>query len=494
MEIQKNTLNIIKSMTMNEKRHFKMLFQRHNFGGQSKYLLLFDIINKHQTINEELIKKKTKNYDYSDKNISYDINYLNKIILRSLNDFHLGKTINLKLKENLKSIEILFYKGLYEECLKLIKKTKKISLKNENEYLMLDLLNWEKKCVGYSSGFFAAQLINDQIDIYFKVIKNNREITDLYYQSYFLKNSVGKNSLQKITEDFEHLLQNKLIVNKSKDLISIQSIIFYNLIFSNYYHIKKDKTKELIYLENAIEVFNSNDDYKKENPLDYISIYNRIIDIYKKNNDDIFHSKIEKLRSFENILDFQKEVSRERIFTHTYQAELDFLIHNNQNDLAYDTMIELIDKLKNNKFNIEPYYLIGLYYQFGCIYLLKNNLSKSLKFVNQILNEFKIKDRPNSFIKTEILNIILHFNFKNYKLALYNIENYNKKYKRVFKLNFIEKNLIKTIQKISENPLSFNEKNEFNSLYKKLIAKEPEQDSISNKIYLKLISNKINTN
>ena len=294
----------------------------------------------------------------------------------------------------------------------------------------------------YSSGFFAAQLINDQIDIYFKAIKNYREITDIYYQSYFLKNSVGKNSLQKTTDDFEKLLQNKLIINSSKELTSIQSIIYTNLIYSNYYHVLKNKKQEVFYLEKAIDVFNTNDDYKKENPLDYISIFNRIIDIYKNNNDEIFHSKIEELRSFENILDFQKEVTRERIFIHTYQAELDFLIHNDQNDLAHNTMIELIDKLKKNKFNIEPYYLIGIYYQIGCIYLLKNNLSKRLKFVNQILNEFKIKDRPNSFIKTEILNIILHFNFKNYKLALYNIENYNKKYKRVFKLNFIEKNLI----------------------------------------------------
>ena len=42
------------------------------------------------------------------------IDYLNKIILRSLNEFHHEKTISLKLQNHIKSVEILFYKGLYK--------------------------------------------------------------------------------------------------------------------------------------------------------------------------------------------------------------------------------------------------------------------------------------------------------------------------------------------------------------------------------------------
>jgi hypothetical protein len=490
MEIQKNTLNIIKSMTMNEKRHFKMFFQRHNFGGQSKQLLLFDLINKFSTIDEKLIKNKIKDYNYSDKNISYDINYLNKTILRALNDFHFGKTINLKIKENLKSIEILFYKGLYEECLKLINQTKKVSLKNENEFLTLDLLNWEKKCVGYSSGFYAAQTINKEIDDYFILIKDNREITDLYYHSYYLKNSVGKITLQKIVDEFEDLIKNPLISKlKNNGIASVQSNIFYNLIFSNYFHVLKDKEQELAYLEKTLIIFNANDFYKKENPLDYISVYNRVIDIYKKGKDTGFHEKINDLRNFENILDLQKEVSKERIFFHTYQAELDFLMCNNKIDKANEIMEELIPIIKSNKYNIEPYYFIGLYYQFGCIYLTSNNYSKSLKYTNTILNEFNAKDRPNSYIKSEILNILLHFKLKNFKLVLYNLDKFNKKYKRVFKLNYIEKLLLKSILKIAENPYSINTSNEFKSILIKINAKNDLENSTSNTIYKNYIEN-----
>lgn len=481
---------IIESMSMNEKRYFKLFINKNIFGSQNKYLILFDIINSNDTINENTLKKHIKEQDYSDKNISYDINYLNKIILRSLNEFHYDKTISLKLQNHIKSVEILFYKGLYDECLKIIRKAKKLSLKNENEILILELLNWEKKCMGYSKGFYGAMSVNEKIDSYFKHIQENREITDLYYHSYFLKNNVGKMSYEKIIEDFETIINNLIFKKNGNDLHSVQSRIFYFLTIANYYNVINKKTEETFNLEKTIEVFDQNPFYKEENPLDYISVYTRIIDIYKKSDDATFHNKINALRSFENILDFQKNVAKERIFFHTHHSELEFLIFNNNFEEATKIKLLVIKSLKENKYNIEPYYFIGLYYQFACIQLINEKLSQSLKYVNLILNEFKLEDRPKSFIKTEILNLIIHFELKNYKLVLHNYNAFNKRYKKVFKLNYIEKKIIQLIVQISESPYSKNSSIEFRNILKKIEKKEGIEENISNKIYLKYIHQK----
>ncbi len=475
---------------MNEKRYFKLFINKNIFGSQNKYLILFDIINSNDTINENTLKKHIKEQDYSDKNISYDINYLNKIILRSLNEFHYDKTISLKLQNHIKSVEILFYKGLYDECLKIIRKAKKLSLKNENEILILELLNWEKKCMGYSKGFYGAMSVNEKIDSYFKHIQENREITDLYYHSYFLKNNVGKMSYEKIIEDFETIINNRIFKKNGNDLHSVQSRIFYFLTIANYYNVINKKTEETFNLEKTIEVFDQNPFYKEENPLDYISVYTRIIDIYKKSDDATFHNKINALRSFENILDFQKNVAKERIFFHTHHSELEFLIFNNNFEEATKIKLLVIKSLKENKYNIEPYYFIGLYYQFACIQLINENLSQSLKYVNLILNEFKLEDRPKSFIKTEILNLIIHFELKNYTLVLHNYNAFNKRYKKVFKLNYIEKKIIQLIIQISESPYSKNSSIEFRNILKKIEKKEGIEENISNKIYLKYIHQK----
>ena len=79
MSNDKMIFKVIKSMTMNEKRHFKIFFQKINFGSQNKYLIIFDLINKYGKIDEVLIKEQLNDYEYSIKNISYDINYLNKL-------------------------------------------------------------------------------------------------------------------------------------------------------------------------------------------------------------------------------------------------------------------------------------------------------------------------------------------------------------------------------------------------------------------------------
>jgi hypothetical protein len=173
---------------------------------------------------------------------------------------------------------------------------------------------------------------------------------------------------------------------------------------------------------------------------------------------------------------------------------LEFLIYNNNFEEAIKIMQMVIKSLKENKFNFEPYYFIDMYYQFACILLVNKNLSQSLKYINLILNEFKSEDRPTSFIKTKILNIIIHFELKNYKLVLHNHNNFNKKHKSVFKLNFIEKNIIQSIIKISENPFGTNESVEFKKLNNKILKKNQTDKNISNKIYIKYIESKLKHN
>ncbi|CCG53123.1 Protein of unknown function [Flavobacterium indicum GPTSA100-9 = DSM 17447] len=487
--IIEETKKIIESLSMNEKRYFKLFVNKNIFGNQNKYLMLFDIFNNFTDIDEQLLKKHINEHQFSDKNVSYDLNYLNKLILRSLNEFHYEKTVSLKLQNLIKSVEILFYKGLYEECLRIIQKAKKLNSKNENEILMLELLNWEKKCMGYSKGFQGAMSVNKKIDEYFNSIKRNRTIVDLYYHSYYLKNSTGKIALEKIISEFEQIIQHPLIVDHKELLTSTQPRIFKELIFANYFHVLQQTANELKHLEKAIEIYDEQVFYKQENPLDYISVYTRIIDIYKKSDDATFYNKIEGLRQFDSILDFQKNVALERIFFHTYLAELEHLVYNNQFQEGLQMMQHIVKQINTNKFNIEPYYYIGMYYQFACITLITKNLSQSLKHINYILNEFDFNDRPNTFIKAEILNIIIHFELKNYKLVLHNLNSFKKKYTKTFKINALEKKILKLIEAISNDPYLKKTSIEFANLHKKIVQMEIEKTN-SNLIYLNYILSK----
>ena len=463
-------------MTMNEKRYFKVFCNRHIIGGQNKYVLLFNIFQKIKSFDEKLIKESIKEHSYSLKFLSSDMNYLKKMLLKSLNEFHSEKTFDIKIKQQLIAIEILFYKGLYQECLELINKAKKIKLFNESSYLMLELLNWEKKCTGYSLGLIKAIEVNRSIENCFNQIKIDKEITDIYYNSYLHKNNLGKINQEEIISDFEKLINNKVLLN-SNNFFSVRLNIYYNLIYSNYYHVKRDYINELVFLNKALSYFDLNEEYRFENPLDYISISIRVIDIKKNGASEEFYLELQKLRDFNNILDLQEEVVQERIFLFTNQAELEHLLYINQFKDAIIVFENILYAIKTSKYNIEPYYYIKIYYLIASINCAKGDFSSGLKYINTIINKFKFTDRPNVFVRAEFLNIIIHYELKNYDLVIRAIGNIKLKYKAKYEFNYFEIKILETIYKISENPHIIKEKTEFQNLYNLVKSEFSQQDS-----------------
>jgi hypothetical protein len=493
MKNEKLLFEIIKSMSMNEKRYFKIFCNRHIIGSQNKYVQLFTIFQKNKSFDDKSIVQSLIEHNYSLKFISSDMNYLKKILLKSLNEFHSEKTFEIKIKQQLISIEILFYKGLYQECLELINKAKKIKLYSESNYLMLELLNWEKKCTGYSQGLIKAIEVNNTIERCFNQIKIDQEITDIYYKSYLKKNNLEKIHKTKILLDFESLIKSEVLLNNNH-FDSLRLNIYYNLIFSNYYHVKREFSNELNYLIKALSFFDVNEVYKYENPLDYISISIRVIDIKKIGTSEDFYIELQKLRNFDKILDLQKEVVQERIFLFTNQAELEHLLYVNQFDDAVVVLENILQAINTSKYNIEPYYYIKIYYLIASINCLIGDFSNGLKYINKVINTFKFSDRPNVFLRAEFLNIIIHYELKNYELVIRAIGNIKVKYKTKYEFNFFEKKILEVIYNISVNPNIVKEKIEFKNLLEQIkskYSKEEEDDLLKNN-YFRYIMTKIN--
>jgi hypothetical protein len=480
--------NVIKSMTMNEKRYFKIFCTRHVIGTQNNYVTLYSVINKMTEFDENVFAKKLDEVNYPIKFLASELKYLKKIVFKSLNYFHADKTFNLKIKQQLVSIEILFYKGLYEECLQLIRKVKNNNPRLINYFLLLELLNWEKKCIGYSNGLNNAIEINKKVDTLYEVINHGKIITDFYYLSYYYKNSLGKIPNEEIKSGFEAIFNNPSFCLETTNGF-VQLSIYYYLTYSNYYHVNDDDDNELVYLQKTLEVYDTNSILKFENPLDYVSIYIRLIEILKSRDSDLFYESLNVLKQFNLMIDIQKSVVSERIYLFSLQAELEHLIIK-KTVFTVEFITEILQNLKTIKYKIEPYYYIKIYYLVASVLCVINDFSGGLKLINKILNEFKYIDRPNIFVKAEFLNIVIHYELKNYELVIYNVNLFKKKYSKEYAINFIEKHILKTIIKITNNPNLVNEKNEFLKLKNKIDRKETDFSKTVNINYYKYIVSK----
>ncbi len=87
-------------------------------------------------------------------------NYLVAMVLRSLRLFHGQHTIQGRLADSLRDIEILFKKELYDHCLNLIVRAENLAIRYERDVTTLEILGWKRKLLlaRRSRGDVAAQL------------------------------------------------------------------------------------------------------------------------------------------------------------------------------------------------------------------------------------------------------------------------------------------------------------------------------------------------
>jgi hypothetical protein len=440
MKKNSNAFTLIKSLTMSEKRYFKIYSERHTIGEQNKYVALFDKLDKVDEENDVEIKQSLKEKLINTDFISADKNYLYQLILKSLNGFHDSKTYNLQIKETLISIEILFHKGLYQECLKLISKAEAMAEECENFQLMIDILIWKKKCSGYSFGLKKAAEVNLSIDKYILLINNLKTITDLYYESYSLQINNEKRAEKEIIKKIENILK-KPELKSENNALSFSAKVFYHLTYSNYYNLIDFKEKELEHLQKLINIVNESKTYAIENPLDYVSIYNRLLGIKKHFLSPSFFSDIKTLKEFCNNILIRKEIIVQRVFVHTNTNEIEYYLINNKFHEALNKIKEIEKEILKYNIDVEPYHLIYFYYLHAITLVFTGEYHKSLKYINNVINNFKNESRPQVFLRVQVLNVIVHYELKNNQLAL-------SLSKQVLKKNVIQKILIESEEKL----------------------------------------------
>lgn len=477
MKKNSNAFIVIKSLTMSEKRYFKIFSERHTIGEQNNYVLLFDELDRAIEEDDKLIKQNLQRLHVNTDYFSADKNYLYQLILKSLNAFHDSKTFNLELKELLISIEILFHKGLYESCLKLIVKAENLANTCENFQLMIDILTWKKKCCGYSLGLTKASVVNKSIDQFVTKTQDLKQIIDLYYESNILQSNNEQQNKKETIAAFDLILK-KPILKSEKNILSFTGKIYYFLIYANYFNFINNKPKELSFLENLMTLLNQSKTYALENPLDYISIYNRLLAIKKHFPSTNFLTDLMILKRFSEHNFIRKEVVTYRIFIHCNTHELEYYLINNNFTDAIKKLNAIEKEISKTKLDIEPYHIIYFNYIHSITLIFVGDFRKALKFNNQILNNFEFSARPQVYFRAKVLSVILHFELKNMSLV-------SSMAKQILRENTIRNILI---------PLEIKILNSLIKISNSLHISPKEVNSIFEKIELFIVDIKIENN
>lgn len=133
---------LIHALTKSEKRSFKLYAGKVSDPTEAKFVKLFDVLEGMEVYDEDQIFKKMP--DLKRSQLANMKSHLFKQVLMVLRQSQIKTDVDIMLRENLDYVRLLFKKGLYEQSMKMLQKTKATANNYKKNIFKLALLNYEK--------------------------------------------------------------------------------------------------------------------------------------------------------------------------------------------------------------------------------------------------------------------------------------------------------------------------------------------------------------
>ncbi len=439
---------LITSLTMSEKRYFKLFAQRQAEGNNKKYLRLFDIIEGIEEHEKGSLEKALSVEGIYHKHLAADKNYLYGLLMRSLSTFHSSRSVSLKVKEIIHQVEILYEKSLYEQCISLIKKGKKAANTYDLYPLYIELANWEQKV------FIQLEKVEAMTDSltdaaeHLARMDNMNAFMQLYYQMYELAQRIPRIRSSEEREELEEFISHPFLKNESIAR-SFQAKLQYWKIYSLYHQSTGNSDRELESYQKLLALMDSNDKYAQEFPFEYLTIYSRILSIMRYAPDQDFERVMLEVQFFPKRIKKSRKNVELRIYAETYHNRI-------RRNIYFGRLEDALQALDEQKAFIDRYRtqfaegeVLEFEYLFAYIYELNGEHKKALSLVNRLLNESSDKLRRDIQSYLRILNLVIHYELENYTVMKYAADRSYRFMKRKRLLHSTERSLLKLFQRLS---------------------------------------------
>ena len=451
--INNQLISLINSLTKSEKRYFKI---NASLVKTNKTLLrMFDLIEKNKVYaSDELLKKLNLS---KKSNLAVIESRLQTLILKHLRGFHANSSQGIELNNMLIEIEILYNKRLFKNCAKLILKAKKTAIKYDQHLALLSILKWES-FIEKEQGKYLLQSQNklkEIVDQENQILLNYSRLIQFKHHTFNLlllsKNKIVA-QLNKELADYDKLINDHFF--DMKDNYSFDEKL-YLLNFKGMYYMSKANFKECleqyIILIDEIEnsdrknILKSNEYFLGLNNLLLLQVMNKNFDHYNDTLKKIYQ-QFEGLAAYKALLFNVTRCYELGIYCEIGEAEkgLKLIPEIERNLKKYDSETNEINKLL-------------FYLNIAIIYFFNNNYSKSIYWLNIFLNDYSIKKNDvtsNIYYYGHIINILVHFEAKNYDSIDYLYNQCVNNLKKIRKINEFDKVVLNFIKTNSNEPFT----------------------------------------
>ncbi|KAF2080870.1 hypothetical protein [Flavobacterium sharifuzzamanii] len=479
---------LIKSLSKSEKRQFKIFASRLETSSNTKFIELFNILDKSEVYDEKLILKSGVIQKVQLSNLK---SYLYKQILVSIRLNIPSQNIRYQLREQMDFAVILYNKGLYKQSLKILDKTKQQALENDEKYMAYEIVEFEKliesQYITRSIQGRADELVIQAKELnYRNTISSKLSNLSLQLYGIMLKTGYVKNDDEyRYIDDYFNKHISKL--DESKFGFR-EKYWFYNANLWRSFLVQ-DFLASYKFAYKWVQLFYDNPNMIYLNPVFFL-----------KGNHYFLESlyMLKYTSNFKKYLNLLEETIADPKFpVNDNIASLSFLyVYNNKLNLhilegtfaeSEYLIPEILEKLKLHSEHLDEHHEMLFFYKFASIYFGNEKYNECINYLDKIINNKNLTMREDLMCFARLLSLIAHYELgKDYYL-----ENHLKStYKFLLKMNDlheVQKEIIKFLRNLN-NFYPADIKKEFKKMHTRFVELEKNTYEKRAFLYLDIIS------
>jgi hypothetical protein len=485
-----NLFQLIKSLSKSEKRNFRLYVNRLKSGEGTKFLQLFDILDKQEEYDESTILKKATTI--KPRQLSNLKAHLYKQLLKSLRLKYLNADLEINIREWIDYARVLYNKGLYKQTLRVLSKAKSLSRINKKDMLEMEIIEFEKlielQYITRSLENRADELTSEARITGQKIISaQNYSNLALKLYSLYLKVGAARNKkdMMMVTSFFNSNFVPPEDMNRCnfwEKLFVYQAYVWYNYITQNFLMCYKYGQKWVdLFRENREMIYNQTDMYLK-------GMNSLLNAIYMLRYHSKFEEELKNLsRLIENANIPQNDNNLRLYYLFTYKHRLNYHFLEGTFSEGLDLIPKINQYIEDYSRHLDNHRILVFYYKMASLYFGSGDYRSTIKYLNYILNYKDISIRQDFHCFARILNLVAHFELGNDELVEYQVKS---TYRFLYKMESLQKvqryvlDFLKRLALIKPEEL----RSEFKKLHNKLVSLQENPFEQRAFLYLDIIS------
>ncbi|MEM6805227.1 MAG: hypothetical protein AAF696_27770 [Bacteroidota bacterium] len=440
---------LIRTMSMAEKRRFTIDAAQNTSNKERKYILLFDVLVEMKEYTSDALIEVLKSHGYATQHLASDKNYLYNLIIKSLSSFYSGKNTSLNIKEKLHQVEILFERGLYEQCISILKKLENQAKKYDLYALMIEISSWKEKTYERLGEFGLAldELQNTLFNMAW--LDNRMAFKKLIYQIQDLEVKIPSVRNEAELKEYERFIAHPFLSDPEIPL-SFHAKLDYWRIYRRYHHATGHIEQELEASQRLLDLMDAQGDYVEESPYEYAIILSRMLKLRLKGDEDKFQENFQRFQDFPKRAKKLKRSVEARVRIDSSLIHLEKLIIDKAYQEAEIYFKEVTKTQQQNRKHMEKADIFMCQLLGALVHLHVNKVRPALDMVNDLLNNHRSEVNRELQISLEILNMMVHYHLGNYSLLKYRVKSLSGQLSRSKRLYEPEEEIFRLFARLSK--------------------------------------------